>query len=187
MDSEKKDQNTNPPSEGSSCPVCACTNKMGLWIIVIALVIVAAGFIATKFSPDSDQKNKSEEAGTSAVNSSAMESHEGISWNSDYQAGMKLATEQKKPVLIAFTTSWCPPCQYMKKEVYTHPAVSKAAEAFVSIMIDPEKETDLATQYKITAYPTYIFLQPDGKIIETAVGSMEPEDFAAKLTGLSKK
>jgi len=188
MDNEKNNQNVNPPSEGSSCPACACKSKTGLWILLIAVIILAAGFLAKRYSPETDGKNKAEEtANPTTTDSAAAATTAGITWNSDYQAGMKLAAEQNKPVLIAFTTSWCPPCQYMKKDVYTNPAVSKAAEAFVPIMIDPEKETALADQYKITAYPTYIFLQPDGKIIKTEVGSMAPEDFAAKLTGLSKK
>lgn len=188
MDNEKINQNVTPPSEGSSCPACACKSKTGLWILLIAVIILAAGFFANRFSSDKDGKNKPEEmVNTATADSATATTTAGITWNSDYQAGMKLAAQQNKPVLIAFTTSWCPPCQYMKKDVYTNPAVSKAAEAFVPIIIDPEKETALADQYKITAYPTYIFLQPDGKIIETTVGSASPEDFAAKLTGLSNK
>ncbi len=178
MDNEKNNQNVTPPSEGSSCPACACKSKSVLWILLIAGIILAAGLLANRFPLEKNQPAAQNPEATSPA---------GITWNSDYQAGMKLAADHNKPVLIAFTTSWCPPCQYMKKDVYTNPAVSKAAEAFVPIMIDPEKETALADQYKITGYPTYIFLQPDGKIIETAVGSMEPENFAAKLTGLSKK
>jgi thiol:disulfide interchange protein len=173
MDNQKNNQNIEPSSQGPNRPVCACQSKVGMWFMLIALVVVGAAILWSRFS-----SSESDTAGSASGVS--------IQWNTDYQAGMKLATEQNKPVLLAFTTSWCPPCKQMKKDVYTDAAVVKAAEAFVPIMVDPEVQTALANQYDIEGYPTYFFLKPDGTILEGFAGSVSAKEFAVKLNNARK-
>ncbi|MBN1844540.1 MAG: thioredoxin family protein [Sedimentisphaerales bacterium] len=105
-----------------------------------------------------------------------------IPWEHDYQKGMALAQQQKKPVLLVFSASWCPPCQMMKKQVYPDPQVMQVARSFQPIFVDTDEQEELAKQYEISGIPAYIVLAPNGNRIETIVGSQPAPDFAQKLT-----
>ena len=147
-------------------------------VLITALVVNFTG--CAQSDSESDQKNETEKP--------AVETDQpAIPWNLDYQAGMKLAQEQNKPILMVFTTTWCPPCLQMKEKVYPDPEVIKTAQAFVPILIDFDVQGYLAQQYQVTAIPTYFILQPDGAQIDTFLGYHEALEFIEKLRAALKK
>ena len=60
---------------------------------------------------------------------------------------------------------------------------------FVNIKIDMEKGEgiDIAKKYNIKAYPTFLILDPDGKVVGRVVGGGKLEDFTAKVEKAIKK
>ena len=78
-----------------------------------------------------------------------------------------------KPVFIDVYTSWCMPCKKMAKETFTQKEVGDYFNVhFVNYQIDAEKGEgiSIARQYKITAYPTCLFVLPDGKLVHSFLG-----------------
>lgn len=93
------------------------------------------------------------------------------------------AQQVKKPILVDIFTTWCGPCKMMSKDIFPLEEVGKFYNSnFVSYKLDAEKGEGiaLAKKYAVTAYPTYLFLKPDGTLFYRALGSMEAKAFIEK-------
>ena len=86
---------------------------------------------------------------------------------------MAEAKSTGRPVFIDVYTSWCMPCKKMAKETFTQKEVGDYFNAnFVNYKIDAEKGEGItiARQYKVTAYPTCLFVLPNGKLVHSFLG-----------------
>jgi len=110
----------------------------------------------------------------------------GIAWQ---PARALLASETpraRKPRLVYFTADWCPPCQYMKREVFTRRAIQeRLGSAFIPVMVDltdPDEEARaLAARYNVQQMPTFVILGPSGEPIDRMTGGAKAEAFDAWL------
>jgi len=93
-----------------------------------------------------------------------------VKWITKLDEGLKLAKSQNKPLLVDFAAEWCGPCQRMLKGTYKDPSVIKKSASFVMVLIDIDKQQDLARKHNVEAVPTMLFLRPDGTQISRAVG-----------------
>lgn len=97
-----------------------------------------------------------------------------------HQAGIvyDIASEQeftkilanKKPAVLDFYTTWCGPCKMMK------PILAELAKEYLDvdfIEIDAEKVPSVAKKYTIKAYPTFVFLNAAGEVIDSFSGSRD--------------
>jgi thioredoxin-related protein len=111
---------------------------------------------------------------------------EAIAWTEDYQAGLELAKQQKKPVLLVFYKQFTIYTTRAFNDTYKNPDVKKLVEQnFIPILIDVDKQPDLATLYKIDYYPTIYIKRPDSdKIFGPMIGYDPPVLFIKKLKGL---
>lgn len=99
-----------------------------------------------------------------------------LSWS---QLLAKAKTEKKLVFVDAFTT-WCGPCKQMSAEVFPEKTVGDFFNAnFINAKIDMEKGEGLtiAEKYQVEAYPTYLFVNGDGKLVHKAIGYYEVPDF----------
>lgn len=92
------------------------------------------------------------------------------------------AKKQNKYVFLDAYTTWCGPCKWMDKNVFpTAEAGEYFNKNFVNAKIDMEKGEglDIAKQYNVQAYPTYLYVDGDGNLVHRVVGSMETPKFIA--------
>jgi len=90
------------------------------------------------------------------------------------------AAKEKKMIFFDAFASWCPPCKYMDKNVYTDKVVANHYNSnYINVKMDMEEGEGLllAEEFEITAYPTLLFFSPEGKLVHKYVGGMEAEDF----------
>jgi thiol-disulfide isomerase/thioredoxin len=88
------------------------------------------------------------------------------------------AKEQKKLVFVDAYTTWCGPCKRMASEVFTQENVGNYYNTnFINFKYDMEKGGGpaFARQYKITAYPTLLYIDGDGKEVHRELGFRAPE------------
>jgi len=169
MVDEDKTQDQTPPSEAknaSMCPTCSACSRGGSpwrWLIVALLVVVVIIIFNKRFNSHSEPDSPA------------------IVWNSDYQAGIDQAKNQNKPVLIAFHASWCPPCKEMKRVTYHDPEVIQTADNFIRVMIDVDKQKNIANKYNIGPIPAYVILDSNGAVIDTFNSYRSPDKFIALL------
>jgi thiol:disulfide interchange protein len=148
---------------------CACTSSPWRWLVIIAIVAIAV-VLFTKRANKEDYSNMP-----------------GIAWNNDYNAAMALASQQGKPVLLAFHANWCGYCTKMKETTYHAPEVIKAVQNFIPVMIDTDQQGAIAQKYGVEPIPAYIIAKPDGTVIDRFLGYQDAVDFVDKLnSGLQK-
>lgn len=98
----------------------------------------------------------------------------------DLEATLEKAKAEKKVVFMDFYTTWCAPCRMMDESVFRDWDIAEYMEAnSLSLKINAEKGkgVDLSRKYNVMAYPTFIFLAPDGTVVSRTEGSMSIADF----------
>jgi thioredoxin-like negative regulator of GroEL len=106
-------------------------------------------------------------------------------WLTKLRDAKAAAAEQQKPVLAMVSTSWCPPCNMMKKEILPQPSVRDALKKYVLVYIDGDENRPDAKALKVRGYPTFIVLSAKGEEVGRLVGARPTaEDFIGKLEGI---
>lgn len=94
-------------------------------------------------------------------------------YDGSWDEALALAKKENKIVFVDAYASWCGPCKMLKRNVFTDETVGAYFNKnFVNMEIDMERGEGpgLARKFHVRAYPTLIFVQPDGTIIKKAVG-----------------
>lgn len=90
------------------------------------------------------------------------------------------AKKENKLIFMDAYTSWCGPCKWMAKEVFTNDTVADYFNAkFVNAKFDMEKGegVEIAKLYSVQCYPNLLFIDGDGKLVHRAGGGREAKDF----------
>jgi thioredoxin-related protein len=96
-----------------------------------------------------------------------------------FEEALAKAKLENKKVIVDIYTDWCGWCVKMDKDVYGNSEIKKIVEEkFIFVKLDAESknkhtysgkqytEEELAAGFEATGYPTTVFLEPDGKLIE---------------------
>ncbi len=98
-----------------------------------------------------------------------------------FEKALEKAKNEKKLVFVDFFTTWCGPCKMLDRTTWQDPKVIQWLTAnTIPLKIDAEKDVELARRYGVRAYPTMVFIKPDGKILDTIIGYHPPEKFLPK-------
>ncbi len=117
-----------------------------------------------------------------------------IRWHS-LGSGLDEAKRARRPVLVDVVTDWCGWCKRMEKTTYTAAPVREyVGRTFVAIKLDAEDDEararydgrihttrEFADRFRITGYPTTLFLGQDGRLITMVPGYVKPERFMTVL------
>lgn len=111
----------------------------------------------------------------------AGQTQEGISFeHGAWKETLAKAKKENKLVMLDAYTTWCGPCKWMAKNIFPMKEVGDFYNKnFVSAKIDMEKGEGvaLAEKYNVMNYPTFLFLDGDGKVVHRVCGSMEAKLF----------
>ncbi len=92
-------------------------------------------------------------------------------------AVLEEAERKDKLVFVDFYTDWCMPCKLMDQDVFTDKQVKNFFDDnFISYKVNAEKGNgvNLATVFEIRAYPTLLFLNDKGQVVEKKEGALYP-------------
>lgn len=119
-------------------------------------------------------------------------------WLLSYDKAQEFAKKTGRPVLINFTGSdWCGWCIKMKKDVLSKPEfIQYASSNLILLELDfPQKTPQTAEvkaanealkqRFKITGFPTFILVDPNGKVLGRQVGYLHGgvSAFTDEITG----
>ena len=112
-----------------------------------------------------------------------------INWVEHYEAGIQLAKRQNKPILLAFFKQHTRFCSDMQQNTYNNPDVIEYVEQnFVPILIDVDKQPEIAKRYRVSYYPTHYIKRPDSdELFGPRLGYDPPSLFIKELKYLVEK
>ena len=100
------------------------------------------------------------------------------------ETSLTKAKSDNRLIFVDCYTSWCGPCKEMSKHVFTQDSVADFFNAhFVNVKLDMEKGEGPALQkeFHVEAYPTYLLLNSNRKLIYRFVGGMPADTFLARI------
>jgi thiol-disulfide isomerase/thioredoxin len=111
-----------------------------------------------------------------------------------WQQVVQKAKADNKYIFVDCYASWCGPCKWMDQHVYTNDTVGDFVnKSFVAVKVQMDTTRhdvagimawytsahEMDEQYRIRAYPTYLFFSPDGQAVHKAIGAADVRDFLA--------
>lgn len=112
----------------------------------------------------------------------------------------------KKPVLINFWASWCPPCREEAPELAKLGKILKDDIEFIGIVTNDTKENSLAfmkefdvtyengidrsniaQSYKITGIPETFWIDKEGRIVDHWIGAIDEANLTARTRSLIER
>jgi thiol:disulfide interchange protein DsbD len=112
----------------------------------------------------------------------------GIPWLEDLDTALLTARELRKPLMIDFTATWCPPCRKMEKSTFSNEEVIRRARSFVTLRIDVDKQRDIAVRYNGNArkyggvgIPNILFMTAGEERLRHIIGYYDPDSLVAVM------
>lgn len=116
---------------------------------------------------------------------------QGVTWHEDLDSALREAKATHRQVFVDIWAEWCPPCQRMRLQVFPTPQAQAALKKVVatSIMVEKKDRTPIPAgvavdqQYGSGAYPTFVMLGEDGKLLRRHTGALDPAGLAKFIAG----
>ena len=110
-----------------------------------------------------------------------------IGWKKNYNDAVASAKAGNKLIMIDFYTDWCVWCKRLDKDTYSDKHITQLASTMAPVKINAEKEgVALAKKYKVTGFPTILFLNAEGEVEGKIGGYMKPAEFGAEMEKFQK-
>ena len=91
-----------------------------------------------------------------------------IEYVGGYDAGLKRATAEQKPMLVVFRASWCRFSAEMNQDVLADPRLIALSRRVVCVLLDADRDAATCREFDVSAFPTVMVLLPeDGERFRT--------------------
>ncbi|MEX2596135.1 MAG: thioredoxin family protein [Salibacteraceae bacterium] len=121
------------------------------------------------------------------INAPSSDAGKGITFfEGTWEEALEMAEKEDKMIFLDAYAVWCGPCKLLKKNVFTDEGVGNFYNKnFINFEMDMERGIGpkMAQQFRVTAYPTLLFVKADGSVANKAVG-YHPQ---AQLIALGEK
>ena len=97
-------------------------------------------------------------------------------------SGKAKAKKEHKLIFVDAYTTWCGPCKWMAKTVFTNDTVADFFNTnFISTKIDMEKGEgiEFRKKYNVFCFPNLLFIDSNGEVVHRRGGGMPSANFIA--------
>lgn len=88
---------------------------------------------------------------------------QGIEYVSGYEAGLKRAAAERKPLVLVFKATWCRFSAELTQRTLADERVVGLSRRSVCVMVDADRDADMCQQFGVKAFPTLVILPVDGE------------------------
>ena len=109
---------------------------------------------------------------------------DGLQFEHDFDKALQKAKEQNKEVMMMYSATWCPECNYMKEVVFKDENVSTYIQKhFIVLTLDIQKDT-LPKGFDYIGIPTFFFIDKNAEEKNRIIGGSKANIFLQKLKDL---
>ena len=109
-----------------------------------------------------------------------------IQWVEDYDKGIALAKEQKKPAVLVLYADWCGFCRKFFGETVSDPRVRVLNDRFVWIKVNSDANKKYSEMYAQKGFPLIVVMNPEGQPTDRMDGFRDAAAFHDELVKTSK-
>jgi thioredoxin-related protein len=112
-----------------------------------------------------------------------------IVWLRDIDAALSRAKSQGKIVMVDVFADWCGWCTKLDEETYSDKVVIDLARDFVNLKIDGDDKAAsgaFTRKYHVDGYPTILFLDSDGSVVNRIGGYVDAAEFTRQIRRTSE-
>ena len=112
----------------------------------------------------------------------------------EWNEGLREASASQRPIVVDVYTDWCGWCKRMDRDVYSRSDVREyLSKRFVPVRLNAESgaaaqyegktvsSRALAARFRVSGYPTTIFLRPGGEHVVNVPGYVDADRFLLLL------
>lgn len=104
-----------------------------------------------------------------------------------FDEALARARTEKRLLLVDVYTDWCGWCKKLDREVFADGRVGEAAKGLVAVKVNAEKGgEEIARRYRVRGYPTVLFLDGEGKVVERVDGFVDAGEMVKIVSALPK-
>lgn len=103
-------------------------------------------------------------------------------FHGSWEEALELAKKEHKTIFMDAYAEWCGPCKRMAKEIFTLKEVGDFFNKhFINVKMDMEKGDGpkLASKYRVAAYPTLLFIDATGEVVNSSTGALPTDRLIA--------
>lgn len=99
------------------------------------------------------------------------------------EEAFKVASKENKPLFIYWGAIWCPPCNQIKKTIFTKSEFISEAQNFVSVYLDGDLPAaqKWGDHFGTVGYPTMMILSPAGQELYRMPYGLKAPEYAALM------
>ncbi len=149
--------------------LAACRVRAGAVALVVTLALAPAGLLAAGMP----SKNVAWQAAAT---------------DADIERAFARAKVEKKPVLLYWGATWCPPCNQLKATLFSRQEFAALSKNFVAVHVDGDRPgaQKLGSRFKVSGYPTTVLFTPEGQEVTRLPGEVDaPQALAVLQLGLA--
>lgn len=115
----------------------------------------------------------------------ALEPGNAIEYVEGYEAGLRRATAENRPLLVIFRAAWCRWCAEFARGALLDPRLVGLSRQFVCVAVDADRHADDCRRFGVKEFPTVILATPSGAVLRRWTGCPTADELSTALAGVA--